>query len=191
MKKLGIAFCFLLGAYALQSCGGGSNQQNNQDSLESADSSSLSTTPTGTDSESSEFAMKAAKGGIMEVELGKMAQQKASNSRVKNFGTMMVDDHSKANDELKQIASSKGIQIPSTLDDEAQKEMDELNKKSGAEFDKAYMKLMVDDHQKDVDEFKEASEKLQDTTLKGFAYRTLPVLQKHLDSAKAIKDALK
>jgi len=145
------------------------------------------TTTMPADSISSNFVMKAADGGMMEVELGRIAAQKAKSQRVKDFGNMMVTDHSKANDELKSIASGKHITVPATMSAMHQKEVDILGKKSGADFDNAYMSMMVNDHIKDVDEFKKASTDLKDGEIKAFASRTLPVLQKHLDSAKAIK----
>src|SRR5205807_92955 len=91
-------------------------------------SSKMQSTSSNVDKDSKEFVLKAAGGGMMEVEAGKIAQQKAKNQRVKDFGSMMVTDHTKANDELKGIASSKNITIPSTLPPDEQKHVDELNK---------------------------------------------------------------
>ena len=144
-----------------------------------------------TDNEGADFVMKAADGGMMEVELGKMAQQQAQSARVKKFGAMMVSDHSKANDELKSIAASKNITLSDSLSEKHRKDVDDLREKKGTDFDKAYMKLMVDDHKKDVDEFEDASKEQKDADIKAFAGKTLPVLQMHLDSAKAINDVLK
>jgi putative membrane protein len=142
------------------------------------------------DKNSSEFATEAASGGMMEVTLGQMAQQKATNPRVQAFGAMMVSDHSKANTELKNIADAKSFQLPSTLE-KHQKHIDDISKKEGKEFDKAYIKMMVDDHQKDIRAFEKAASGSSDSTIKGFASRTLPILRMHLDSAKAIHKSLK
>jgi putative membrane protein len=142
------------------------------------------------DKDATEFVTKAASGGMMEVELGKVAQQKAQNQRVKDFGSMMVTDHTQANDELKSIVSSKNGSVPSAMMPEHQKHVDELNNKTGAAFDKSYMKMMLEDHKKDVAEFKKTSEKSTDADIKNFAAKTLPVLQKHLDSAKAINSKM-
>jgi len=128
---------------------------------------------------------------MMEVQLGKLAQEKAQSKSVKDFGTMMVEDHTKANDELKTLAAQKNITLPATLSDKNQKHVDDLNSKTGKDFDKAYMDLMVDDHKEDVDKFKDASQNVPDSTIKGFAAKTLPVLQKHLDAAQAIHKNLK
>ncbi len=131
------------------------------------------------------FVMEAAVGGMEEVQLGQLAAQKASDTDVKNFGQKMVDDHSKANDQLKQVASQKGITVPSTLPASKQKEVDHLSKLSGAAFDKAYVSMMVKDHKKDVAEFKKESTKAKDSDVKSFASTTLPTLQDHL---KMIED---
>ena len=137
------------------------------------------------------FVEKAAIGGMAEVELGNLAQQKAASDDVKKFGARMVTDHGKANDELKQIASTKGVQLPSALDKKHQSDMDRLQKMSGADFDKAYMNHMVDDHKQDVAEFKKEANGGRDGDVKGFASKTLPTLEEHLKLAQATHDAVK
>lgn len=136
------------------------------------------------------FARKAAMGGMAEVELGNLAQQKASSADVKNFASRMVQDHGKANDELKQIASRKGIDLPTALDKPHQNDKERLGKLSGAEFDRAYMKHMVDDHKKDVADFKKAADSAKDSDIKGFAAKTLPTLEEHLKLAQKTHDGL-
>ena len=136
------------------------------------------------------FVSKAAMGGMGEVELGKLAQQKASNDQVKQFGAKMVEDHTKANDELKQIASSKGIDVPATVDRKSQSEMNQMQKLSGASFDRAYMRHMVADHKKDIADFKKEANGGRDAELKGFASKTLPTLQEHLQMAQAANAAV-
>ena len=137
------------------------------------------------------FIKEAASGGLMEVEMGKYAQQNAMNPRVKSFGAMMVRDHSKANDELKSIATSKNMALPTTMEDKHREMMSDIQKKTGADFDKEYIKEMVDDHEKDVEKFKKHAEKGVDPDLKTFASKTLPILLMHQDSAKKINDAIK
>lgn len=137
------------------------------------------------------FAQKAAIGGMVEVELGKLAQQKAASDEVKQFGARMVQDHSKANDELKQIASTKGLQLPQSLDAKHQKDVDRLQKMSGASFDRAYMSDMLDDHKQDIAEFKKEASSGRDNDIKGFASKTLPTLQEHLQMAQATNGAVK
>lgn len=132
------------------------------------------------------FAKDAAMGGLMEVELGKVATQKASSDAVKQFGQRMVDDHTKANDELKQVASQDNLTLPTELDKKHQKMVDKMSALSGAAFDKAYMKDMVKDHEQDVKEFQKESQTGTDPNIKGFASKTLPILQSHLESAKQV-----
>ncbi|HEY4651370.1 MAG TPA: DUF4142 domain-containing protein, partial [Pontibacter sp.] len=94
----------------------------------------------------SEFMTEAASGGMMEVELGNLAQQKGQSKEVKDFGRMMVTDHTKANEELKALAAQKNITLPTAMGEDHQEHVREVSKKTGADFDKAYMKLMVEDH---------------------------------------------
>lgn len=134
------------------------------------------------------FVMEAAAGGMEEVQLGQLAAQKATNPDVKSFGQRMVDDHSKANSQLMQIASQKGVTPPSTLPASKQKDIDKLGKLSGAAFDSAYVSMMVKDHKKDVAEFQKQAKSGKDTDVKSFASTTLPTLQDHL---KMIQDISK
>lgn len=137
-----------------------------------------------------EFVMKAASGGMMEVQAGELAQQNGMNERVKNFGTMMVNDHGKANAELKSIAANKNIMLPDSMMPEHKEHLEMLKIKKGREFDQTYMTLMVDDHKKDVNEFEQASNNVNDAEIKAFASKTVPVLKMHLDSAQAIKNKM-
>jgi putative membrane protein len=125
------------------------------------------------------FATEAAIGGMTEVQLGQMAAEKASNPDVKQFGQRMVTDHSKANDELKSIAASEHITLPTSLDAKHQAIVDRMSKLSGAEFDRAYVKDMVKDHDADVKEFTHQSQNGQNPALRSFAGKTLPTLQEH------------
>jgi putative membrane protein len=133
-----------------------------------------------------DFAKMAASGGILEVELGKVAAKNAADANVKSFGTMMSTDHSGANAKLKKIADDKKMELPTAMNPEHQATYDRLSKLKGAEFDKAYMGDMVKDHEKDITLFKTQSEKGTDAELKAFAQSTLPTLQAHLDKANSI-----
>jgi putative membrane protein len=130
------------------------------------------------------FVMKAAKGGLAEVELGRLAAEKATNPDVKQFGQRMVDDHSKANDELKSLAEQKGITLPTELDAKDKATRDRLAKLSGEAFDRAYMTDMVKDHKMDVSEFRKESRSARDADVKAFAGKTLPTLEEHLKMAE-------
>ena len=137
------------------------------------------------------FAEKAAIGGLAEVAMGKLAQEKAGSDQVKQFGSRMVTDHSKANDELKQVASSKGLSLPTDLDAKHKSKVAKLEKLSGAQFDRAYMDDMVSDHKQDVSEFEKESKSGHDSDIKGFASKTLPTLQEHLKMAQDTDAAVK
>jgi putative membrane protein len=141
--------------------------------------------------EDAKFAVEAANGGLAEVELGKLAQQQAADPQEKEFGGMMVTDHSKANEEMKNIAKNKGITLPAALSSANQKLKEELASKKNKDFDKAYVKDMIEDHEQDIKEFESAIHTLQDAELKAFATKTLPVLRKHLDAIKKIEQAMK
>ncbi|BCS52709.1 DUF4142 domain-containing protein [Geobacter sp. SVR] len=130
------------------------------------------------------FIKEAASGGMLEVQLGEIAQTKAQSQQVKDFGSKMVTDHGKANDELKQLAQQKQIDLPSRLESKHKSMLDKLQKLSGADFDKQYMKMMVKDHVKDVKDFKDATQKVKDPDLKAWAGKTLPVLEQHLQLAR-------
>ena len=125
------------------------------------------------------FMKKAAKGGTMEVAMGQIAEQKAQSEDVKSFGKRMVTDHSKANEELKSIASQKGVQLPS--------------KEHTAKWtsDKTYIDMMVKDHEKDLAEFKQEASSGSDPDVKKFADDTAKVIQEHLDLVKEIQGKLK
>lgn len=138
-----------------------------------------------------QFAKKAAMGGAAEVQGGQMAQQMANNDQVKQFGSRMVEDHSKANDELKQIAQGKGMELPSQPDAKSQKAMDSMKKKSGAGFDRAYMDDMVADHKKDIADFEKEAKSGKDPEIKAFAAKTLPTLREHLKMAQTTDAAVK
>jgi putative membrane protein len=137
------------------------------------------------------FAMKAAQGGLAEVQLGQLAAQKASNPDVKAFGQKMVDDHQKANDQLKQAAAKENIALPTEPAAKDKAEAARLEKLSGDAFDKAYMSHMVTDHKKDVAEFQREAKSGQDDQIKNFAQQTLPTLQDHLKMAQETSSKVK
>ena len=137
------------------------------------------------------FVEDAAEGGMAEVQLGQLAAQKGESDQVKQFGQKMVDDHTKANDQLKQVASSTGITLPTELKSADKREMDRLSKLSGANFDREYMKHMVSDHKKDVKEFQKEAKSGKDADVKGFASQTVPTLEQHLQLAQSTDAAVR
>ena len=132
-----------------------------------------------------QFMMKAAQGGMAEVEMGQLAATNGSASCVKQFGNRMVTDHSKANDEAKQLASEKNITLPTTTSAKDQSTHTKLSSKNGAEFDKAYMSDMIKDHQTDINEFQHEASSGMDPDVKAWASKTLPTLQEHLRMAQS------
>jgi putative membrane protein len=130
------------------------------------------------------FVEEAAKGGMSEVELGQFAQEHASNPQVKQFAQKMVQDHSKANEELRSLAQAKGVTVPSGPKHTENHEMSKLAKLQGDAFDREYMDHMVKDHEKDVKEFQKEADKAKDADVKNFAANTLPTLQEHLRLAQ-------
>jgi putative membrane protein len=139
----------------------------------------------------SDWAMKAAQGGMAEVKLGQLAAEKGTNQSVKDFGQTMVTDHTKANNELMRIAGTKGITLPSSLDSKDQSTYDKLSKLSGAEFDREYISDMIKDHKTDISEFEKESKSGGDADLKNFATTTLPTLKHHLEMAESAQTAVK
>jgi putative membrane protein len=136
------------------------------------------------------FAMKAAQGGMAEVKMGQLTADKAGSPDVKAFGQQMVDDHTKANDQLKSIAKDEGMTLPGDVNQKQQAMYDRLSKLSGADFDKQYVKSMVMDHQEDVKDFQKEANSGKDEKIKSFASQTLPTLQQHLDKIKSIQSKM-
>ena len=130
------------------------------------------------------FIKNAAEGGMAEVEMGKLAQQQGSNSAVKDFGKRMVDDHGKANEQLRSIATKAGVAWPSELSPSAKAEKDKLAKLQGAAFDKAYMNEMLKDHRADSAEFQREIDRTKNSDVKDFASSTLTVVKDHLQLAE-------
>jgi Predicted outer membrane protein len=136
------------------------------------------------------FMQKAASDGMAEVQLGTLAKDKAASDEVKSFASRMVTDHGKANDQLKSLAASKGVDLPADTDKDHKKKMDKLGKLTGPDFDRAYMKDMVSDHKKDVSAFRKEAKGAKDADVKGFASQTLPTLEEHLAMAHKTSDVV-
>ena len=137
-----------------------------------------------------QFVKKAAEGGMAEVELGKVAQQNAQDPQVKQFGQKMQQDHSNANQQLQAVAQQKGVQLPTQLDAKDQKELDRLSRLHGPQFDQAYMQTMLQDHDKDVKEFKKEAQAARDPDVKNFAEQTLQVIEQHDQMAHNIRQSM-
>lgn len=188
MKRVIIALFALSAWTGLNACNNNGNNESAKEVADSANEQKFEDTHMENDAD---WAVDAAAGGMMEVKLGELAQKNGGSAQVKDFGKTMVTDHSKANDELKAVAAKKNITLPAALSDDAQKKYDDLSKKTGKDFDKDYISMMVDDHQDDIDKFKKEAADGHDADLKTWASDKIPVLQHHLDMAKQIKDAMK
>lgn len=133
------------------------------------------------------FATTAAMDGMAEVELGRLATERGASDAVKQFGQRMIDDHTKANDQLKQWAATAGLTLPTALDAKRQAVMNRLSRLSGAAFDRAYAQQMVKDHTKAVQLFQREADRGTDAGLKSFASSTLPTLREHLQMARSLR----
>lgn len=135
-----------------------------------------------------EFMTKAAAGGLYEVEAGQLAQNKGRGANVQTFGTMLIKDHSAANEELKALASSKGVTLPTSLPADKKRQLDKIAK--AKDFDKEFVEQVgLDDHKKDIALFEKASIDADDAEVKAFAAKTLPTLRTHHEHAEGLKRA--
>jgi putative membrane protein len=153
------------------------------DSIEHSQAASMKSALTQDDQN---FMTEAAAGGMAEVELGRLVAMKAHSRDVKRFGQRMVRDHSKANAELKQLAKRKGVMLPTEMKSEHKMAKEKLSSLSGTEFDREYMKMMVEDHDKDVKAFEEKAASAGDPDLKRLVVKTLPTLKMHQSMAREI-----
>ncbi len=136
------------------------------------------------------FLETVAQHNMAEVQTGKLAQSKGVSAEVKNFGKQMAEDHGKNYEEVVALAKAKGVALPGEPDKGHKKDADKLSKLSGADFDKAYMKGMLKDHEKDVKEFDKMSKDAKDPDVKAFAAKTYPVLEGHLKMARDVNAAV-
>jgi putative membrane protein len=130
------------------------------------------------------FIKDAAQGNLLELELGKLAAEKAASNQVKEFGRRMEQDHGKALKEIEQLAAGKGVELPKELDAKHKATVNRLAKLSGEKFDREYMQFMINEHKEDVEKFQREAEKAKDPDVKTFASKELPTLKKHLELAR-------
>lgn len=168
------------------------NTNTNSNSNSNMSASKGNTNTSTLSSSDQKFMMEAAMGGLEEVELGKLAATRASSDAVKQFAQRMVDDHSKANEELMQIASTKGVTLPTALDDKHRADVSKMGQLSGADFDRAYVKEAgVKDHNKAVKLFQSEADKGKDAEVKAFAAKTLPTIQEHQRMAQELDNSMR
>jgi len=136
------------------------------------------------------FIENAAKGGLFEVQVAKLAESKASDPAVKDFAKMLVDQHTNANNELTQLANNKGVELPAAPGFMQRHNENSLAKRSGADFDKHFVsEVGIKDHQKDIKDFEKAAKDVKDPDLKAFIEKTLPTLREHLAQAQKLPEA--
>lgn len=138
--------------------------------------------------EAREFVNEAASSSMLEVELGQLAQEKAQSQEVKDFAQMMVNDHRQVNENLQAVAQGKNVEIPQILKEDHQDKMENLREKSGQEFDKEYMSIIVDMHEKDIDKFESMRDEVQDPELQSWIDNTLASMRQHREEAERIKE---
>lgn len=208
MKKLSLA-SIIAGAMIFSACNGNSSNTTSTDStgtmtnhdttanaMGNHDTSAMGNTmnkDTSTmmvSADAKKFTQDAAAGGLMEVELGTIAERNAGSQAVKDFGKMMVDDHTQLNQDLQALATKKNVPLPTGITSSQANDTTKLSKQTGTKFDKDYISMMVKDHEKDIADFKKAGDKIKDPEYKDLITKALPVLQKHLDAAKAIKNKM-
>jgi len=203
MKKLFLMLIF--GVFALSGCPGdasntttrpattGNNTNISANTMNANVNANRETSNANTMSQSgdSDFMMKAAQGGMAEVSAGNMASTKAQSADVKAFAKKMIEDHTKANGELKALATKKGVTLPTDVNAEQKATADKLSKLSGAEFDKEYVAAMVTDHEKTVALFETEAKSGTDADAKAFAEKTLPTLKMHLQMIKDMQAKMK
>ena len=140
--------------------------------------------PASVSKDDAQFVVNAANAGMTEIQLGQYAQQSGMAKDVKDYGAMMVNDHTQAAEKLKEVAASKNITLPAAISPDMQKNIDDLKAKTGKDFDKAYIGMMIDDHKKVIDQFETESKNGSDADIRAFADSTLPTLKKHLHHAE-------
>lgn len=183
-------------AWMIQSCGGPSTSTEKADSANAAkmdtSASDTSTAKPGitVDEGDAKFAVDAANGGMAEVALAKLALTKTKNQMVKEFANMMIKDHGAANEELMALAKAKNITLPATVSEDKQKEVDEMAKKMGNDFDRAYADAMIKGHDKTIKMFEHESTVAKDPDIKAFVDKTLPTIKMHYEQITPINSSL-
>jgi putative membrane protein len=196
MKNLSNYFAVAILAFSFASCGGGQPdatkdaKDSNMVKMDSTgavnDSTKMasSSIPASVSKDDASFVVNTANAGMTEIQAGTIAGQKGMAKDVKDYGAMMVKDHTMAADKLKAVAASKNITLPPAISPEMQKNLDDLQKKEGKSFDKAYISMMIDDHKKVISMFEDEAKNGSDADIKAFANSTLPTLRQHLDEAQ-------
>ena len=196
MKKLFLLTVLAAGLF-ISSCNSGEKTADGTKVSDSSDSKKVAEERNdkkfedSTIEDDSKFAVKAADGGMMEVELSKLALTKSQSPEVKKFAQMIVTDHTTANEELKKLAGTKNISVPAAISTDKQEKLNDFMKKTGNDFDKEYTSYMVSNHKDDISLFKKQAEKGKDAEVKAWAAGKLSTLEQHLQMAQTTDDLVK
>lgn len=182
------AFCFMLLACNDTDDTTTESTTNTSTSTNTATDANVTTTNTVvTDEKSSDFLKKVTNAGMAEIQLAKLAQQKATIDAVKSFAAMLERDHTSVNQQVKNFADQRSVALPTSVSDDKQKMYNDMDKMTGKAFDKDYISMMVKAHNDGISLFEDTRSNASDIDIKNFADKTLPTLKMHLDSAKAIQ----
>lgn len=162
-----------------------------RDTTAGGSATATATVPASVSKDDAQFMVNTANAGMTEVQAGQLAEQKGEGQDVKDYGAMMVKDHTAAGDKLNALAATKNITLPAAISPKMQKNLDDLQKKDGKDFDKAYLSMMVDDHKKVISMFEDESKKGSDADIRSFADNTLHTLRTHLQKAEECKKMMK
>lgn len=192
MKKLLLASKIILGAgliiIFLQSCKNETKQEDTKEVAEDTNEAKFDSIADKKDD--SEFLVDIAEVNLAEIEIGKLAQTKSTNPEVVKFGKMLVDDHTKSASEVSALATAKNFTLPTSITEDGKEEYSKLSEKSGTDFDKKFIDMMIDGHQKAIDTLREASEEAEDEDIKLWASKSIAGFTAHLEHAKRIKQDL-
>ena len=187
MKPLQIFFTIVGVSVMIAACNN-TNRRAADDSVEQA--KDVNDTTAMVNETDADFAVEAADASLVEIELGKLAMEKATDQRIKDFAQRMVTDHQKASNELMKIATHLNITLPPVISEDHVEKQRKLRDKSGDDFEEAYIDIMVKDHDWTVSLFEDAASDARNADLQAFAAKTLPTLKKHFEEAKVLRDSI-
>ncbi|MFH6996689.1 DUF4142 domain-containing protein [Flavobacterium sp. FlaQc-57] len=192
MKKILLAGKAILGAgliiIFLNSCKNETKQEDPKEVAEDTNEAKFDSIADKKDD--SEYLVDIAEVNLAEIEIGKLAQQKSTNPEVKKFGKMLVDEHTKSASEVSALAKAKNFTLPTSLTEDGQEEYKKLNEKSGLDFDKKFADMMIDGHEKAIEELQKATKDAKDQDIKLWASNNIAPLTAHLEHAKLLKQEL-
>lgn len=162
-----------------------------EDSKKTAEEKNKEVTDTRAENKDAQFLVDVAEINIEEIQLGQLAQSKSTKKEVKDLGKMMEDEHTKALNEIKELATKKGISIPTTATSDVQDAYNKLSDKKETEFNEEYCDMMVKGHKDAIDKVEKAATESKDEEIKAWAMETLPTLKKHLDHAMTCQGSIK